>query len=232
MTQPPAGQFNPNPYGGPMPYRPQPKPPSPKWPWIAAAAGGGVVILLVILLGLAVGSTGSKDAAADSSARTEPSSREAPDASTSPARTKSRAQTSRARTASVGLNQPVRDGKLEFVVTDVETGLSTVGDNPYLTQEAKGQFVVVSMTVHNVGNRPTSFSPSSQKLTDTKNRTFESDTSAQIALGDTDVAVWDKINPGLTVKVKVVFDMPKNATPAELQLHDSTFSSGATVSLH
>ena len=45
------------------------------------------------------------------------------------------------------------------------------------------------------------------------------------------MAFRDKINPGNTVTMPVVFDMPADAIPAEIELHDFMFSSGVTVSL-
>ena len=133
--------------------------------------------------------------------------------------------------ASAGMNTPVRDGKFEFVVTGVQTGLMQAGDNMFLDTQPQGQFVVVSMTVTNIGNEPQSFSPSSQKLTDAQGREFENDTSAQISLGGSDITVWDNINPGNSVQVKVVYDMPTDAVPASIDLHDSMFSGGVTVAL-
>ncbi len=129
------------------------------------------------------------------------------------------------------LNTPVRDGKFEFVVKSVQPGLSEVGDNPFLAQKAQGQFVIVTLSVQNIGDQPQSFSPSDQKLTDAQGRSFISDSSAQIALGGSDIPVWDNINPGNTVDVKIVYDMPRDASPASITLHDSMFSGGATVSL-
>ncbi len=52
------------------------------------------------------------------------------------------------------MNMPVRDGKFEFVVTGVQPGLAEVGDNPYLTKKAQGQFVIVTVTVKNIGDKP------------------------------------------------------------------------------
>ena len=139
--------------------------------------------------------------------------------------------TPHAAPAAAHLNTPVRDGKFEFVVRSVQPGLSSVGDNPYLAKKAQGQFVIVALGVQNIGDKPQGFSPSDQKLTDAQGRTFSTDASAQIALDDTDVAVWDNINPGNTVDVKLVYDMPRDASPASITLHDSMFSGGATVSL-
>ncbi|KXO89442.1 DUF4352 domain-containing protein [Tsukamurella pseudospumae] len=188
---------------------PYPAPPTPpakkkrKWPWIVLA-----VIAFIVIVSVATGG-GNKD-----------------DAGSAPGGS---AAATAAKVA--GLNTAVRDGKFEFVVTGVEAGLAEVGDNPYLAKKAQGQFVVVSMTVKNIGTKPQSFSPSSQKLKDAQGRTFESDSMAQIALGDSDVPVWDNINPGNTVQVKVVFDMPKDASAASIELHDSMFSGGAKVAL-
>lgn len=125
----------------------------------------------------------------------------------------------------------VRDGKFEFVVGSVNKGQTTLGDNPYFQEKAQGQFVVVSVQVKNISDKPQSFTPSAQKIVDTQGRTFESDSAAQIALGGSDIPVWDNINPGNTAAVKLVYDMPADAVPAALELHDSMFSGGAKVKL-
>lgn len=206
--------------GQPNPYGTPPAPPAKKkrkWPWIVLA-----VIAFFVVVSVATGGDKKEDAtaAADTTAGT-------PAAGAAPAGTTAK----KADPKTAGLNTAVRDGKFEFVVTGVEAGVTTVGDNPYLAKKAQGQFVIVSMTVKNTGTKPQSFSPSSQKLKDSQGRTFESDSMAQIALGDSDVPVWDNINPGNTVEVKLVFDMPKDAAPATIELHDSMFSGGAKVTL-
>ncbi|WP_210686524.1 DUF4352 domain-containing protein [Mycolicibacterium sp. GESEQ-9] len=129
------------------------------------------------------------------------------------------------------LNTPVRDGEFEFVVKTVQPGLTEVGDNPYLREKAQGQFVIVTLSVQNIGDRAQAFSPSNQKLIDTQGRSFESDSSAQIALGNSDIPVWDDINPGNAVDVSLVYDMPIGSAPARIELHDSMFSGGVTVEL-
>lgn len=199
--QAPQGQA---PYAQP-PYGVPPLPKKkPKWPWIL----GALLVLVVIII--AVSTSGSD--------------------STSPSGSPGGTQSGGSEQAA-GLNTPVRDGKFEFVVTGVEKGLSSVGDNPYLTEQAQGQFVVVTITVMNTSDQPYGFTPSVQKLTDAQGRTFEPNTSAQIALGGSDIAVWDNINPGNTVTAKVVYDMPKDAVPTAIELHDSPFSGGVKVSL-
>ncbi|GAC57631.1 hypothetical protein GOHSU_22_00910 [Gordonia hirsuta DSM 44140 = NBRC 16056] len=233
MTTPPTPPSAQPPQSGPFPNQPpqfgptpgQPYPPiqptaapkknKKKWPWIV-----GALVVLGIIIGAVSGgeeaSTGSSSSTGSGSADTNSGSDGTGGSDTG---------------GDAGLNAPVRDGKFEFVVTGVESGLSTVGTNEFLAQKAQGQFVVVTMTVQNTSDKPQSFSPSNQKLKDAAGRTFETDSSAQIALDDTDIAVWDNINPGNTVTVKLVFDMPADAQPASLELHDSAFSGGATVNL-
>ena len=43
--------------------------------------------------------------------------------------------------------------------------------------------------------------------------------------------MWDKINPGNTATVKLVFDVPASAVPTGIELHDRAFGAGVTVSL-
>ncbi|WP_338837526.1 DUF4352 domain-containing protein [Gordonia polyisoprenivorans] len=214
-----APQYGQTGYG--FPPQPIPAPPKKKrkWPWIL----GAIVVLIIII---AVATSGGSDDSSPSGSQNGP-------AQNGPAQNGA-AQNAPANGGgeqAAGLNTPVRDGKFEFVVTGVEKGLASVGDNPYLTEQAQGQFVVVTMTVKNISDKAYGFSPSDQKLLDAQGREFEPSTSAQIALGGSDIPVWDNINPGNTVTAKVVFDMSKDAVPTAIELHDSMFSGGAKVTL-
>ncbi|MFZ2526127.1 MAG: DUF4352 domain-containing protein [Rhodococcus sp. (in: high G+C Gram-positive bacteria)] len=183
-----------------------------RWPWIV----GGIAAVFVVASIAGGGEekpTGSAGAGSDSPAGVA-------DAPPAPV----------PDDAPAAMNTPVRDGKFEFVVTGVEAGLTSLGDNPFLAEDAQGQFVVVTMTVTNVSDAPKGLSPSDQKLIDAQGREFGPDSSAALNL-DTDVAFWDEINPGNTVSMPVVFDMPADAVPAAIELHDSMFSGGVTVSL-
>ncbi|TYQ10798.1 UNVERIFIED_ORG: uncharacterized protein DUF4352 [Gordonia westfalica J30] len=224
--QPPPGQpygqqpqYAPGPYGAPPAYQAPIQPPKKKkkWPWIV----GILVVLIVIIAAVSGGGDDSSDNTASSGGSN----------SGDQAGSGSDNGDEKTDEQAAGLNTPVRDGKFEFVVKNVEAGLSSVGDNQFLTEEAQGQFVIVTMTVSNTSKEPKSFSPSDQKLFDTEGRSFEPDTSAQISLGAGDIPVWDNINPGNTVEVKVVYDMPTDAKPASIELHDSMFSDGVKVNL-
>ncbi|TSD96942.1 DUF4352 domain-containing protein [Gordonia rubripertincta] len=214
----------PGPYGAPPAYQAPIQPPKKKkWPWIV----GILVALIVIIAAVSGGGDDSSDKTASSGSS---NSGEQADSGGDNGDNGDNGD-KKADEQAAGLNTPVRDGKFEFVVTNVESGLSSVGDNEFLTAEAQGQFVVVTMTVNNTSKEPKDFSPTNQKLVDTEGRSFEPDTTAQIYLGGSDIPVWDNINPGNTVEVKVVYDMPVDAMPASIELHDSMFSGGVKVNL-
>lgn len=131
--------------------------------------------------------------------------------------------------AAAGVGTPVRDGKFEFTVTQVETGVKHVG-NDVVGQDAQGQFVLLHLTVANIGTEAQYFDGSSQKLYDSAGRAFSADTSAAIYLDESN-SFLNQINPGITVQGIVVFDVPADAVLTTAELHDSAFSGGVTVTL-
>ena len=132
-------------------------------------------------------------------------------------------------TTAAGVGDAVRDGKFQFTVTKVKTGVKHIGDE-YLGTKAQGQFVLVYVTVENVGDEAQYFDGSSQTLVDGEGREHSADSGAAIYLKDSE-SFLNEINPGNKVKATVVFDIPKGAVPAAIQLHDSMFSGGVEVSL-
>ncbi|MGB7239949.1 MAG: DUF4352 domain-containing protein [Rhodococcus sp. (in: high G+C Gram-positive bacteria)] len=67
-------------------------------------------------------------------------------------------------------------------------------------------------------------------LYDAQGREFENDAMAAINL-EAETAIGGDINPGLSQNVTIVFDVPLDAVPATLEVHDSMFSGGAEISL-
>lgn len=115
----------------------------------------------------------------------------------------------------------VRDGKFEFTVLKY-------GSSPNADQaRPQGIYVMVEMTVENIGNEPQTFFAGNQKLR-IDNRTYAPDSMASIYL---DSATVD-INPGNIVTVTIAFDVPANTDHVNtLELHDSAFSRGVEVAL-
>lgn len=110
-------------------------------------------------------------------------------------------------------------GERAYTITDVRTA-SSVG-NDYSKQTATGIFVVVTMTVENIGKESATMSTGDVKIIDSEDRTFESDTEAWTALQEN--ILLKQIQPGLPVTGQTIFDVPKGIT-ANLQVSDGIWS--------
>lgn len=64
--------------------------------------------------------------------------------------------------AAAKIGDPVRDGKFEFTVQEVECGVKEVGPE-LLEEKAQGQFCLVTITVKNIGTEPQAFSDSTRR---------------------------------------------------------------------
>jgi hypothetical protein len=118
----------------------------------------------------------------------------------------------------VNLNREVRDGKLAFVVTNVDT--SNVATGP-------GTYVNVHMTVKNTGDRPRTFWADNQRLW-SEGQPFFPDSKAAARTGASNV----KINPGNSASVVVSFDIPDGTAAVDtIELHDTALSQGVNISL-
>jgi hypothetical protein len=180
---------------------------------------GGAFIALA-----ALGSIGDSE-----TKKSDVSSSSARDASSPSIKADTPAAPKTKETAAAGSS--VRDGKFEFKVLDVSTA-KTVGapsGNPYMQETAQGTFVVVTVSVTNIGNEPQSFFASNQKLIDAQGREYEPSTTADMYINED--ALGTDINPGNAIQVKLAFDVPPGTAVSALQLHDSLFSGGSSVAL-
>ncbi|WP_280185501.1 MULTISPECIES: DUF4352 domain-containing protein [Nocardia] len=206
MTGP---QYPQQPYGQQPHPQPYPQPPKKKtlvWPWIAFA----LVLMLCGFGGCVAIVSGGSD---DTSSPTSPG---APGPKPS----------SRSSIAPAG--SAVRDGKFEFVVTGVDAPTKTVGSNQFLKSTAQGEYILVHVTISNIGDEPRGYYSGNQKLIDAAGREFTNDSRAEINVND---HLHTDINPGNKVDMVLVFDVPAGAEPATLELHDSAFSGGVKVAL-
>jgi len=109
----------------------------------------------------------------------------------------------------------------------VDCAKTKIGDQ-YLSQTAQGKYCLVTVKVTNISSEPQTFFGSNQKAMDAQGRKFEPDSAAAIYLKDSK-SLLENINPGNSVSGTIVFDVPKDATLVELELHDSAFSGGVKV---
>ncbi|MEV0895620.1 DUF4352 domain-containing protein [Actinoplanes sp. NPDC049802] len=187
------------------------KNPSRAWYWIAGAVVG------LTLLGCS-GAGDTETAAAD-----EPAGVEATAA-------KQEKKADKPEKKTPGLNDAVRDGKFEFTVTKVKCGVNKVGSD-LIGEKAQGQFCLIDVQVKNIGKEAQAFADSAQKAFDAKKVEYSVDSAAALYANEDQQVLFEEINPGNTVKGKLVFDIPDGTKLTSLELHDSVFSGGVTVSL-
>jgi hypothetical protein len=125
-------------------------------------------------------------------------------------------------------NEPVRDGKFEFVVKSLTCGKAKEGDE-VLNKTAQGQYCEVALSVKNIGTEAQIFDGSSQKAKGANGATYENDGEAEIYANSDNDTFLNKINPGNQATGTVIFDIPKDGKIVSLELHDSPFSGGVTV---
>ena len=177
---------------------------------IAAVAAVGVVAVLAS--GSSGGDSGS-DASADAGATAS-----------------SEADSGGDSTASAGIGDPVRDGKFEFVVKGFKCGVKKVGSE-FLEEKPQGQFCLVDMTVENIGDEAQLFDAGSQKGTTDTGASVDADSAASLVIPENENSFLEEINPGNSIDVVVVYDIAKDQSLVSVELYDSLFSNGVTVSL-
>lgn len=132
--------------------------------------------------------------------------------------------TGSAAPATVG--DPVRDGKLEFVVTEVETAVAHVG----VESANDGVFTVVGLTVRNTAAQTQTYLPLGQRLHDTTGREYDLDVTATAQRAAT-AAAPSNLEPGQSVATQLVYGLPPNSVPDHLTVRDFPFSLGSEAPL-
>ena len=181
---------------------------------------GGVFLVLAVAGSIAGESETSGQAASDTAATgSEPA-----EATTS---TEAEATTT-AQPSVPGVGDSVRDGQFEFVVTGIEEPGAVYQPEGLLKDEADGSWLVVYVTVENVGDREQAFLTGNQRiLWDGKEYGGEGFTWNGTNVED--------LNPGVDLEATLMFELPDGfprlGTGTTLELYDSAFSGGVNVSL-
>ena len=196
-----------------------------------------IVLAALVLVGIGanMGGGAKTDTAASAAASTPSASVAAPAAgepvAVAPAVESPAAETKAEEKddANPGIGEPAADGKFTFVTNGVDCSTTEIGSE-YLNKTAQGTFCIVDLTITNTGNKPQSFFGDNAKLFNAAGQEYSADTEAAIYLEDSS-SLYEEINPGNSLKSKVVFDVPAGTTPTSIELHDSVFSGGVTVDL-
>jgi hypothetical protein len=196
-----------------------------KW-WGIGLIGFGALVLLVAIFG------GGEDTTATDEPATTPTAEatEAPADEPATDEAESEEEPTEEAAPAAGVGDPVRDGKFEFTVTDVETGVGEVG-NEFLSSEAQGEYTLISMKIENIGDEAQTFFSDNVTGIDSEARELSSDSEATLYANENNSGWIDEINPGNSIEVIVAFDVAKGATLEAIKVQDSAFSGGAEISL-
>ena len=129
-----------------------------------------------------------------------------------------------------GIGDPVRDTTVEFVVTEVSCGLSTVGEGIF-TRRARGQFCVTSFELRNVGSALAILNVTDQVAVTADGSHHQANPEATAAANGLLFVLPLPVGPGDSANGKIVFDIPADATLATLELHDNNRSDGAVITI-
>ncbi len=123
------------------------------------------------------------------------------------------------------VGETVHDGNLDITVKGVQCGKKS-----FTLSKAKGTYCVADVTVKNTGKK-TEVDLNSWKLYQGATE-FEPDLTASIEASDVGSSGFlTELNPGLTMKSKVVYDVPPGTKPTAISVKDGMFGNGVTVSL-
>jgi hypothetical protein len=185
--------------------------------------------LLAVLVGLAIyGFIIKKDPSVQIASPGTDTTTEASESSEAPSETDgpgSSATPTNPPTAPAATGDAI-DGPLSFTVHGIEVGSTVVMSDAPLEKTAVGEYIVVHMTVTNVGADPTSFVATFQTL-HAGGAPYPLDDEATAYLEGTLAG----LEPGDSADVSIAFDVPPG-TPAEaIELHADPGTPGAQVPL-
>lgn len=196
------------------PYPPPRKADTPAWVWLLVAAG--VIVAVLVFFGgcAALLSSASDEHSTSSSSTTTTVTGSHVHASS----TALIAPTTTAPTSG-RMNNPIPDGGFAtFTVDGLETGVPAVGE--YFIETAQGIYTIITVTVSNTSNRSIRFTTSQQHVRDASNRQFQVDDAATFMAND-DTSWVNEVNPGNSVTVRLVFDMPRGVAATTISLRAS-----------
>ena len=123
------------------------------------------------------------------------------------------------------MGTPVRDGGLEFIVYGVRLGPSISSD--HASYKAHGRYVVVGLSVTNVGDQPETYMAIDQKLiVDGKRYDYAAEPTILL-----DTNATSLINPGIGISALIAYDVPAGTRPVSIELHGAAGTPGVDVDL-
>ena len=128
-----------------------------------------------------------------------------------------------------GIGEATTAGDLAVTVTGIETGLTQVGSDMFGAQ-AQGQYVLMHVTITNVGNESATFWESDATLVDDQGRVHDTSSDSIYLEGETGWLLTE-INPGNTAEGTLLFDIPADAVPDLARFSPGLFSDDVDIVL-
>ncbi len=114
------------------------------------------------------------------------------------------------------------DQAVEYTVTSVRTAGNLGGQ---YGEDASGEYVVVVMQMENLGGESFDIGSNLFTLVDSQDREYDVDTDAQVYLENG--ILFEQLNPGLSTRGAVVFDVPPDQQGRELKIEPAGMFSDA-----
>ena len=134
--------------------------------------------------------------------------------------------TEEAAPAAAGIGEKVQADDVELTVTEVERGVASIGDS-YFTADPQGEFVLVTVEIHNTGPEEiTAFSSDFVLVGDGVEYSVSDDSWYQ-----DDSLSFESVNPGNTYKGVLVYDVPEGAEISSIEMTPGWFGDTAVVSI-
>jgi hypothetical protein len=190
--------------------------------WILSA--GFVLLVMVGSAGSSSDDDGSDTAATgNGSSATTNSGGSSSDDATSKATSKPKPKP-KANGKSGTVGQTLTNAGTTYKVTSARA-TKTIGDPDMLGARADGMFVVVALQLTNNKDETKTFSDTSAKLKTSDGKEYESSSDALFAFGDDSLLLKD-IQPDLTTRGKVAFELPPSKVSGSTLVIEDLFGSG------
>lgn len=128
-------------------------------------------------------------------------------------------------TTPVGIGVPTRDGTLEFTVHGLRRSTTVPTPSETNPWRAKGEFVIVDLTVKNVGDQSQTYYTDSQTLV-IDGKQHNADPLAAVYL---DQESANPIQPGLAIDIETPFDVAVGSRPEAVILDGDPISTPGGV---
>lgn len=131
-------------------------------------------------------------------------------------------------TKTYNVGDTIKAGDFEWKIMGFTTA-SEVGEEimgSLLGEKANGIYLIISVEVTNIGKSANYLSDFYMKLIDEQGREFSADTVAAVYLKPSGSAmIFETINPGITKKGKIVYDVPEGLKFVNARISSNLLSS-------